>query len=206
MVRLPQLNRHLRRAYDDADLCLCDSRVLARLARLVGVRLPVAPGSDITRLLFDRLPAGDRLFLIGGTAADLAHLQGLYPALSIAQHIPPMGLLNDPAGRAAAIAAATAADARIILLAVGSPQQELIALEMKREGKVRGTALCVGASVDFITGKERRAPLPVQKAGMEWAWRLAANPRRMAKRYLVDCPAIFPLVGRWALARKRSRT
>jgi exopolysaccharide biosynthesis WecB/TagA/CpsF family protein len=204
MVRLSRLSRDLRRAYSHADLCLCDSRVLARLAKMVGVRLPVAPGSDITKALFQsELKAGDTVFLIGGTQAHAARLSELYPTLAIVQHIPPMGLLHDAAARAAAIAAADAAAARITLIAVGSPQQELIAFEMRRAGKVRGTALCIGASVDFLVGNEKRAPQAVQKAGMEWAWRLASNPRRLAKRYLVDGPAIFPLVWRWAKKRKR---
>jgi N-acetylglucosaminyldiphosphoundecaprenol N-acetyl-beta-D-mannosaminyltransferase len=204
MVRLSRLGRDLRRAYAQADLCLCDSRVLAKLGRMVGVGLPVAPGSDITKALFETtLAAGDRVFLIGGTRAHAAQLAALYPRVTIVQHVPPMGLLHDPAARTAAIDAAGAAGARITLIGVGSPQQELIAFEMRRSGKVRGTALCIGASVDFLVGNEKRAPRAVQKAGMEWAWRLAANPRRLAKRYLVDGPAIFPLVWRWARKRRR---
>jgi N-acetylglucosaminyldiphosphoundecaprenol N-acetyl-beta-D-mannosaminyltransferase len=204
MVRLSGLGPDLRRAYAQADLCLCDSRVLARLARAVGVTLPVAPGSDITKALFERVLApGDTVCLIGGTSAHLDRLTALYPRLRIVQHLPPMGLLHDPAARAAAIAAAEAAAARITLIGVGSPQQELIAFEMRRAGRTKGTALCIGASVDFLAGNERRAPSAVQKAGMEWAWRLAANPRRLAKRYLVDGPAIFPLVWRWARGRRR---
>jgi exopolysaccharide biosynthesis WecB/TagA/CpsF family protein len=205
MVRLSGLGRDLRRAYNQADLCLCDSRVLAKLARMVGVHLPVAPGSDITKALFETgLAAGDTVCLLGGTPAHAARLSELYPRLTIVQHIPPMGLLHDPAARAVAIQAAEAASARVTLIAVGSPQQELIAFEMRRAGKVRGTALCIGASVDFLAGNEKRAPQVVQKAGMEWAWRLASNPRRLAKRYLVDGPAIFPLVWRWAKKHRRA--
>jgi exopolysaccharide biosynthesis WecB/TagA/CpsF family protein len=204
MVRLTRLGRDLRRAYNQADLCLCDSRVLAKLARMVGVQLAVAPGSDITKALFETgLEAGDTVCLIGGTPAHALRLSELYPRLKIIQHIPPMGLLHDPAARTVAIQAAEAAAARVTLIAVGSPQQELIAFEMRRAGKVRGTALCIGASVDFLAGNEKRAPQAVQKAGMEWAWRLASNPRRLAKRYLVDGPAIFPLVWRWAKKRRR---
>lgn len=202
MVRLPKLNRYLRRAYDEADLVLCDSRVLQRLALLVGVRLKKAPGSDLTRLLFETLQAGDRLCLLGGDPDYVPRLAALYPDIKIDQHIAPMGLLHNPAARAAAIATAARVQAPITLIAVGSPQQELMAHEMRLSGKVRGTVLCIGASVDFIVGNEKRAPYLVQKAGIEWAWRLGSNPRKMAKRYLLDCPAIFPLVLRWARARR----
>lgn len=204
MVRLTRLGRDLRRAYAQADLCLCDSRVLAKLGRMAGVKLPVAPGSDITKALFETaLKEGDKVFLIGGTPAHAARLAELYPHLEIVQHVPPMGLLHDTVARTAAIDAAEVAAARIILIGVGSPQQELIAYEMRRGGRVSGTALCIGASVDFLVGNEKRAPKVVQKAGMEWAWRLASNPRRLAKRYLVDGPAIFPLVWRWKKKRRR---
>ncbi|PZU06240.1 WecB/TagA/CpsF family glycosyltransferase [Sphingomonas sp.] len=204
MVRLPRLGRDLRRAYEEADLLLCDSQVLARLGRLAGVQLKVAPGSDLTKTLFESLlEEGDTVCLVGGKESYASRLGELYPRLTIVQHVPPMGLLHDPAARSAAIGAIEAARARVTLLAVGSPQQELIAFEMQRAGRVRGTALCVGASVDFLVGQEKRAPRWVQKASMEWAWRLASNPRRMAKRYLVDCPAIFPLIWDWARRRRQ---
>lgn len=204
MVRLDDFAPHLRSAYTDADICLCDSRVLGRLAKLVGVDLEVAPGSDLTKALFERgLAEGDTICLIGGTPLHVERLVALYPRFRIVQHVPPMGLLHDATARANAIAFAEATAARVTLLAVGSPQQELIALEARRRGKLRGTALCIGASVDFLAGDERRAPVMVQKAGMEWAWRLASNPRRLAKRYLMDGPAIFPLVSRWAREQRR---
>jgi exopolysaccharide biosynthesis WecB/TagA/CpsF family protein len=199
MVRLPRLGRVLRRVYRQADLCLCDSRVLAKLGRMAGVELRVAPGSDLTKAVLEEvLEEGDTVCLIGGAPTYGGRLAELYPHLRIVQHIAPMGLLHNPAARAAAITAAEKAQARIILIAVGAPQQELIAAEMRRSGRTRGTALCIGASVSFIAGDEKRAPMIVQEAGMEWAWRLTRNPRRLGKRYLVDGPAIFPLVWRWA--------
>ena len=204
MVRLASQPETIRDAYDEADLCLCDSRVLARLARLAGVTLTVVPGSDLVAALFDRvLRPGDRVCLIGGGPAHPARLGERYPGLEIVQHIPPMGLRRDPAARAVAVEFAARANARAILLAVGAPQQEMLAHEMKRDGRVRGTALCIGAGIDFIVGAQTRAPRLVRKAGFEWAWRLATQPRRLARRYLVDGPAIFPLVWRWMRRRAR---
>lgn len=198
MVRLEQLPANLRAAYGEADLCLCDSRVLARLARLCGIDLPVVPGSDLVAALFGSiLRPGDAVCLIGGTAAQADTLRTRAPGIAIVHHEPPMGLLGDPAGRAAAIAAAVAAGARITLLAVGSPQQELLAWEMRRGDRARGTALCIGASVDFLTGAQTRAPRLMRRAGLEWAWRLVTHPRRLGRRYLIEGPAIFPLVWRW---------
>ena len=203
MVRLADAPVEVTAAYRGAALCLCDSRVLARLGRFAGVTLPVTPGSDLTAALFARvLRPGDRVCLIGGEAEDAARLRALHPALDIVHHQPPMGLRTDRTARAEAASAAVAAQARVMLLAVGAPQQEMLAREIGAVPGARGTALCIGASVDFLVGRQTRAPRAVQRLGMEWAWRLATSPRRLARRYLVDSPAIFPMVWRWRRARR----
>lgn len=203
LVRLAKAQAEVRAAYRDATLCVCDSRVLARLARMTGTDLTLVPGSDLSAALFKAvLRPGDRVCLIGSTTDDAAQLRNVYPKLKIVQHVPPFGLRENAAARARAIAFAADAQARVTLLAVGSPQQELLAHEMGQDGRVRGTALCIGASVEFLVGSQKRAPRFVQKSGMEWAWRLAREPRRLARRYLVEGPAIFALVWRWHRARR----
>ena len=62
----------------------------------------------------------------------------------------------------------------------------------------------MGASLLFLSGEERRAPVPVQRAGLEWAWRLAQDPRRLARRYLVEDPLLLALLWR-ERARLRQR-
>jgi N-acetylglucosaminyldiphosphoundecaprenol N-acetyl-beta-D-mannosaminyltransferase len=204
MVRLPSLSGKIRRAYSEADLCLCDSRILARLAKMCGTELTVVPGSDLTaRLLETDLRSGSEILLIGGRPDDQALLSRRFPRLSIAQHIPPMGLLGNASARAEVVAVAAARNAAVILLAVGSPQQELLAAEMKDSGRVCGTALCIGASVDFLVGRERRAPKIVQRMSLEWAWRLLQNPGRLGRRYLIDDPKIFAQT--WAWKRRAQR-
>lgn len=205
MVRLGRAPVAIRAIYAEADLCLCDSRVLARIAGLHGVSLPVVPGSDLVRLAFDRLFApGDRICLIGGDADTAAALGALYPGIAFVQHVAPMGLLHDADARRRAVDAAASAQARIVLIAVGSPQQELLAWEMRESGRVAGTALCIGASVDFVVGRQVRAPVAMQRVGLEWAWRLIGQPRRMWRRYLVEGPAIFGMARAWARDRRRA--
>lgn len=206
MVRYRHLDDGLRRAYVEADLCLCDSRILQRLAKAAGVGLSLVPGSDLTaRLIGGGLPADTSVLLIGGTAEHLALLRSRYPHLRFAQHVPPMGLLRDADARRAVIDAAAASDAALLLLAVGAPQQELLALEMRGSGRVTGTALCIGASVNFLVGQEARAPRIVRKLSMEWAWRLLQDPKRLARRYLIDDPAIFAMTWQWARDRKKGQ-
>ena len=206
VVRLERAGPELHRTYSHAALCLCDSQILRRLARLMGIRLTLVSGSDLVAALFNQiLRPRDRVCLIGGREGHKAGLARLYPGIEVIQHIPPMGLQNNPDARAAATAFAAQSAARYILLAVGSPQQELLATEMARAPGIRGTALCIGASVDFIVGERRRAPLFMRRAGLEWAWRLCTEPRRLARRYLVDGPKVFPMAWRWWRAEhKRS--
>jgi exopolysaccharide biosynthesis WecB/TagA/CpsF family protein len=92
---------------------------------------------------------------------------------------------------------------RFCFLAVGSPQQEIVAQELKMRGIARGLALCVGASINFVTGIERRAPPWMRRIGFEWLYRLAQNPKRLAYRYLVRGPRIFLLLRRIELRSKR---
>ena len=199
VVRLSKLDRAGAewRAYAEADWRLCDSRVLSRLAALQGRHLPVVPGSDLTaRLLRDIAAPGDRICLIGGEEGDVPQLAKRRPDLDFVQHIPPMGLRTNETARIAAARFAAKSGARFILLAVGSPQQELIAAEIRAQPEARGTALCIGASIDFLVGRESRAPRWMQRTSLEWLHRLALNPRRFWRRYLVESPRIFWLVWR----------
>ncbi|MDB5577986.1 MAG: glycosyltransferase [Bradyrhizobium sp.] len=204
MVRLADAENEVRLAYADAALCVCDSRVLKRVAQLCGVELSLVPGSDLVAAVFDRLLRdGDRVCLIGGSAEHAATLQKRYPSIVILHHAPPMGLRGDKAARTEAVAFAEHAAARVTLLAVGSPQQELLARDMILSARVRGTGLCIGASVDFLVGAQSRAPLFVQRVGFEWSWRLMKQPRRLARRYLVDGPRILPMALRWRRLARR---
>lgn len=184
-------------AYRGAGWCLCDSRILSFLARLRGVRLPVVTGSDLTADLLGRIAtAGDRICVIGGRDGDIAKLESLYPGLDLVQNIPPMGLHHDAAARAQAADFVLASQARFTLLAVGSPQQELIAADVARRSDARGTLLCIGASLDFLVGREPRAPRWMRFVGLEWLHRLCVSPRRMWRRYLLSGPKILPIMYR----------
>lgn len=201
IVRLHKLGRELpeiSEAYRRADLCVCDSRILALLARWRGVHLPVIPGSDLTALLFQKvIHAGDRIAVVGGDEAMVEELRAKYPSLEIVHQLPPMGLMRDPDARTASARFIVDQKARFSFICVGSPQQELIAAEAARLGSGRGLALCIGAALEFLTDRQKRAPRLAQRLHLEWAHRLLSNPRRLWRRYLVEGPAIFLLAARW---------
>lgn len=193
-----------RAALAAADLRLNDSRILARLARLSGLSLPVTPGSDLTRDLVARAAAAGpgRWLLVGGAPAEADWLRQRLPGHSIAHYDPPMGVRDDPAAQAAIAERVVAERADVTLFAIGAPQSEIVAHAIARRGRARGVALCIGASVEFLSGAKRRAPRLIQRAGLEWLHRLASEPRRLWRRYLVRGPRIFAL---WWRERARNR-
>jgi N-acetylglucosaminyldiphosphoundecaprenol N-acetyl-beta-D-mannosaminyltransferase len=185
-------------AYRKADYCICDSKVLALLAKWRGVKLSILPGSDLAAILLDEVVVdGDRVAVIGGDESTLRALRSRYAHVQFVQHCPPMGLMRDPAARKAAAAFIVNQRARYTFICVGSPQQELIATEASSIGGGGGLALCVGAALDFLTGKQKRAPKLARSLGLEWAHRLLSNPKQMWRRYLVEGPEIFLLACRW---------
>jgi exopolysaccharide biosynthesis WecB/TagA/CpsF family protein len=189
-------------AYRDAAICLCDSKILSRLSRWYGVELPVIAGSDLTLLLFERvIRDGDRIGVVGGSQQTIDRLRQIFPRLEILHHRAPMGLATDLFARSEAAGFVAGQKARFTFICVGSPQQELIAAEAGRLDGSRGTAFCVGASLEFITGHQRRAPMVVRDLGLEWAHRLCTHPRRLWRRYLVDGPQIFAIAYRWRRTR-----
>jgi N-acetylglucosaminyldiphosphoundecaprenol N-acetyl-beta-D-mannosaminyltransferase len=190
--------KQLRPVYEDAALCLCDSKILGLLGRMRGVRLPIVPGSELTALMFDRIiRAGDRVAIVGGDAALLRALREKYKGVDFVHHCPPMGLSRDSAARTAAAEFVAQSGARFTFIGVGSPQQEMIAAEAQAIDGAKGTALCIGAGLDFLTGRQKRAPRLARRLGLEWAHRLLSDPPRMWRRYLLEGPRVFLLTYRW---------
>ena len=135
--------------------------------------------------------------VVGGDASLLHGLRARFPGVEFVQHCPPMGLVRNADARAEAARFIADQKARFSFICVGSPQQEMIANEAAALEGSRGLALCLGAALDFITGREKRAPKFARQLGLEWVHRLLTNPRRMWRRYLVEGPAIFVLAYRW---------
>lgn len=186
-----------RTTYADAQYVLSDSRFISRiLAATKGLRVPVCTGSDLTARLFtDVVQRDDRVVLIGASAEQAAELSRRFGWTNLKHLNPPMGFIRDAAAvREVVEFVEQHSPFRYCLLAVGSPQQEILAQQLKHRGIARGLALCIGASVDFMTGKEKRAPRLFQKLGLEWAFRLLQSPRRLGHRYMVRGPRVFGIL------------
>src|SRR3984957_20286939 len=186
-----------RALYADSTYVLLDSRFLSHLFALTrGARIAVCTGSDLTAQLFARvMRPDDTIVLIGGARSQAKMLADRYGLEKLRHFNPPMGFINDPAAVEECLQFIESnSPFRYCLLGVGSPQQEILAQQLKARGKARGLALCVGASINFLTGAERRAPRWIQRIGAEWIFRLAGDPRRLAKRSLVRGPRVFALL------------
>lgn len=187
-----------QQAYAAAEMRLCDSRILQRLARLHDVTLEVVTGSDLTASLFENGQLdGQKVAIIGGDAAMLPELRERFPAIEIVQHQPPMGVLSDERASEEIIRFIEQERAHYVMLAIGAPQSEIIAHRCLRAGKAAGVGLCIGASIEFLLNRKSRAPRWMQSLGLEWAFRLLSEPRRLWRRYLVSGPRIFLLSHRW---------
>lgn len=199
-VVTPNLD-HLRRysadeAFRDsvnrATLRVPDGRPLLWAANLQGTPLPglVAGSNLITTLSQAASQRGRSLFLLGGdpgTAEKAASvLTGRFEGLCIAgTHCPDFGFERDSKEMKALAEQLSASGADIIFVALGSPKQEFV-IEALREALPNSWWLGVGISFSFVAGDVKRAPRWMQRCGVEWIHRLCQEPRRLARRYLVD--------------------
>ncbi|WP_084396510.1 WecB/TagA/CpsF family glycosyltransferase [Henriciella aquimarina] len=193
----------LKPLYERSKLILNDSRIIELLASWDKLDLPASPGADVVQRLFAKeIDPDEPVVVVGCTASEITALKAKFGLSDVRWHDAPMGLRRNP--EAIQRAADFMADnpARFHFLCVGSPQQEMIAQAASEHGGVTGVGLCCGASIDFLTGKSRRAPEWMREMRLEWFYRLTNEPHRLTKRYLVDGPKIFRL---WWADRKRRK-
>ncbi len=179
--------------YRQAELCLLDSRLLRNMARLFRLPAPQAvTGADLTEAVLQALSArGGTVMVIGMQERQVEALRYRFEGLRFAHHNPPMGFVHDPRAMRDAIRFVCTYPTDIALLAVGSPQQEILANAIQRSREATGLGLCIGAAALFASGAAKRAPPWMQRAGFEWAHRLAHEPKRMARRYLISDPPVL---------------
>ena len=185
IVRIQRRKGDIAEAYANAWMCLNDSRVVENIAFLLGLRLPAVPGADLVKQLLEdvRLDPRTSVLLVGGDTALAEAVRQRYRLQDCRQICPPMGLAEDTAARQAVVEAIEAEAADLIFLAVGSPQQELIAEVLRRRRRASGIAFCVGAAIEFVAGQKPRAPRWISRIGAEWLFRLGTEPRRLWRRY-----------------------
>ena len=195
LVKLARMPGY-RAAYAAQDLICADGNPIVWLSRLAGKPVALVPGSDMVRpMLTVAARAGRGVALVGSTdetlaAAAEALMREIPGLVVVMRHAPAMGF--DPAGPEAArvLAELAARDVGLCLIALGSPKQEEFAALGRKLAPTVGFA-SIGAGLDFISGRQTRAPAWVRAIAMEWLWRALSAPRRMLPRYAA-CAAILP--------------
>ena len=203
LVRVAKEPEVFNPLYEASWLSVCDSRILEMLANFSGIPLKAVPGSDLTQQLFDNvITIDDTITIIGADTEIIETVKRIYGLNKVNHYEPPFGLRHKPDEVAKTAEFIAANPARYVFICVGSPQQEMIAKACLDRGDCVGLGLCVGASLDFLSGRTKRAPKWMQNIRMEWLFRLLNEPKRLWKRYLIEGPRIFWLWMKWSLKNK----
>jgi N-acetylglucosaminyldiphosphoundecaprenol N-acetyl-beta-D-mannosaminyltransferase len=189
-------SKEIAEIYLNADLSLIDGWPIAVAAKNAsGINAQRVTGSDLLPRLFTELTKDIRIGIIGGNNEFEIRqvLESKFPNINIqiidtsqwSTSVYDIRRLRELVQHNAL---------SIVLLCLGHPKQELLAKELKNydwAGARPDWIMCVGATIDFLTGEQKRAPRAFQVIGLEWIFRLSTNPRKFFSRYF---SAVIPAV------------
>ncbi len=202
----------LHRILCEADLALCDGMPLVWAGGWLGAPLPErVAASDLLPALLERAALrGHRVFMLGTSAEVLdeacRRCAAAWPGLRLCGTYSPLygRLLAMDRAEMGRLVRAAAPD--ILLVGLGAPKQEKLIAMLAREWGVP-CSIGVGACIDFLAGRFPRAPAWMRRVGLEWAFRLLNEPRRLFRRYVGDFLFYFPtLVAELLRGRASPRT
>ena len=208
IVRQCVRDPHLKALVGSATLSMVDGAPVEWAGKLAGQSMPGrVPGSAMPWLFGPVAAQRERaMLLVGGRpgAAELAAeaLQRSFPGLRVGYHFPPFGFETQLSEWDALRRAIRDTQADIVFVGLGFPKQERV-IRILREDFPNVWFVGCGAAIDFVAGIVPRAPEWMQNTGLEWAYRVMVEPRRLAKRYLIhDVPFAARMLS-WALAQPR---
>jgi len=212
ILRQAQVDAGVRAYLADADLVVADGMPLVWASRLEGHPLParVTGASLVWSLAYGAAAHGRSVFILGAQpdvaalAAD--RLRATIPEVTVAGvHSPPFGFESSVEEGQKIVAALTAARPDVVFVALGFPKQERLMAELAPQFPGAWFIGC-GGSIDFVAGRTLRAPRLVQRIGLEWVFRLAQEPRRLFRRYVIDdLPHAVAMLSRAAVSGLRRR-
>lgn len=209
LVRLRK-NPELFERYRKSEFIFPDGFPVVASSRLFGKKIKErVTGADLFPALCSVLAKKrGRVFILGGrpgTENEMTKkLAAKYPGLEVRCMAPAYGFSAEGPEGAAAARMVNEMKPHAVFVCLGMPRQEDWTFRYRNSLKA-GVVLCVGAALEFDLGLVKRAPKAVQKAGMEWLWRLFSNPGRLWKRYLIDDLGFLKLLLVEATGRSNAR-
>jgi len=208
MVRLQQDEAFLK-VYQGASLVVADGMPLIWASKLLKTPLKErVTGADLLpALCAQAAQRGLSVYFLGaapGVAQQAADkLQAQHPQLKIAGlYSPPFGFEHDPEECQKIVNYLNQCEPDIVFVGLGSPKQEFWIAQYQSLLKV-GVLLGIGAAIAFAAGVEKRAPVIMQKLGLEWLHRLTQDPKRLSQRYFKDIRFVQIVYHTWR-ARKQN--
>jgi N-acetylglucosaminyldiphosphoundecaprenol N-acetyl-beta-D-mannosaminyltransferase len=202
-LQLVQASDEARDAMNRADLRLADGWPIVAASRILGQPLPErVAGIDLVQRLVD----GESEFTVailggsGDAASRLAQRARRTNDVVFVDELRPGWDEQEHRSRLAHEVAMAAPN--LALVGIGAPRQEILAHELK--SSVRGPIICCGAAIEVLAGLRPRAPRAIQRAGLEWAFRIALEPRRLAGRYVIAGASFLRLLGGAAIEAVRA--
>lgn len=195
--RLEESHTEFFAAYKHATIRVCDSRIVKILSIFEEKKIKnVVPGSDLTKeVLSHPVLSKKRILLVGPSAEDAVRISEKYSLTQANWLTPPMHFIKSQDEVHKCLDQIKAANPELIFLAVGSPQQEILAKRIQEESINRKSQIemifCIGASLDFLSERSTRAPRWMQSAHLEWLHRMLGQPRRLVPRYFKNALWIF---------------
>lgn len=194
-----QYDAELKHICNHADLILTDGQIVVKLSRWL--KNPIKERVCMTDFVWNVCDLADekgyKIFLLGGKKDVLKkaiiNIKKQYPKLNIVDfYSPPLGFENNEAKLAEVNERIRKSNADILIVFLGCPKQEKFIYNNKDKYNIP-ISFTMGGCVDFIAGDVKRAPLWMQKVGLEWFYRFLQEPKRMFRRYFVDDIKIFRL-------------
>ncbi|HIK44343.1 MAG TPA: WecB/TagA/CpsF family glycosyltransferase [Leptolyngbyaceae cyanobacterium M65_K2018_010] len=197
------------KAYSKADFRVCDSQVLMFASKFLGKPIQSKiSGSDLFPMFceYHRYNENIKIFLLGGAEGVAARAQERINArigrrIIVQAHSPSFGFEQDEEECQRIVEMIRQSPANVLVVGVGAPKQEKWIAKYKDQLPSIDIFMAVGAAIDFEAGNKPRAPELISKLGLEWLYRLASEPQRLWKRYLLDD---FPFL--WLVLKERLAT
>lgn len=202
------------KAYSKADFRVCDSQVLMYASKFLGTPLKAKiSGSDLFPMFCEHHRHNEqmKIFLLGGAEGVADQAQQRINArigrdIIVQAHSPSFGFEKDEEECQRILEMIRQSPANVLVVGVGAPKQEKWIAKYKDELPTIDIFMAVGAAIDFEAGNKPRAPELMGKLGLEWLYRLASEPNRLWKRYLLDDFPFFWLIAKEKLGRKRPKS